>query len=227
MAQLIRTLPGDSLPDLALFYHLLLSALPVLAPAAGSRADKEEPRFVNALVRGMLLALSSCSPEDPCQKKKKLPNPRRWGATCCRGCGAGWRPRWGCLRRRPCRLHAAGTLPPCSTAQPACCPRMLPRSASSAGTIVLSKMLAMLLSVLINRCSWTAYHCCVACRVYAQALLVLDDDDFYRAQTVFTLGQQRAVATALNTLVYRTHCPTPRPRPSAAAAPPYPGGQPR
>jgi hypothetical protein len=66
--------------------------------------------------------------------------------------------------------------------------------------------------------------------VYAQALLVLDDDDFYRAQTLFTLGQQRAIATVLNTLVYRTHCPSaaPRARPSsAAAAPPYPGGQPR
>ena len=50
VSQLIQLLPAEALPDLALFYHLLLSALPILAPAAGSRADKEEPRFVNALV---------------------------------------------------------------------------------------------------------------------------------------------------------------------------------
>ena len=55
-------------------------------------------------------------------------------------------------------------------------------------------------------------------RVYAQALLVLDDDDFYRLQTVFTLGQQRGIATALNTLVFRTFCP-----PSSLAAAVQPG----
>jgi hypothetical protein len=61
VAQLICMLPADALPDLALSYHLLLSALPVLAPAAGSNANKEEPRFVNALVSLSFLAPSSCA----------------------------------------------------------------------------------------------------------------------------------------------------------------------
>ena len=62
-------------------------------------------------------------------------------------------------------------------------------------------------------------------RVYAHALLVLDDHDFHERQAVFSLGQQRAIATALNSLVFRTHCRAP----GAALAqranwrPPYPG----
>jgi hypothetical protein len=62
-------------------------------------------------------------------------------------------------------------------------------------------------------------------RVYAHLLLVLDDEDFYERQDIFTLGQQRAVATALNTLVFRRHCPdlsNPVP-PTAPASPPYQG----
>ncbi|KAL0028291.1 hypothetical protein WJX79_007793 [Trebouxia sp. C0005] len=46
------------------------------------------------------------------------------------------------------------------------------------------------------------------CRVYAHALLVLDDTDFYERQDTFTLSQQRGIATALNALVFRTYCPT-------------------
>ena len=98
MSQLIRVLPADALPDLALFYHLLLSALPVLTPAAGSRPDKEEPRFVNALVR----AIEACDPickilypahTRGCRHNAGLRPIRHWAATCCRACGAGWRKR--------------------------------------------------------------------------------------------------------------------------------------
>lgn len=46
-----------------------------------------------------------------------------------------------------------------------------------------------------------------ACRVYAHALLVIDDNDFYQKQSMFTLAQQRAIATSLNALVFRTHYP--------------------
>ena len=65
-------------------------------------------------------------------------------------------------------------------------------------------------------------------RVYAQALLVLDDDDFYQLQSVFNLGQQRGIATSLNTLVYSTHCPATVAKSLAAPqpAPPYPGRAP-
>ena len=45
------------------------------------------------------------------------------------------------------------------------------------------------------------------CRLYAHTLLVLDDDDFYERQDMFTLAQQRGIATALNALVFRTYCP--------------------
>ncbi|KAL3160392.1 hypothetical protein ABBQ32_010717 [Trebouxia sp. C0010 RCD-2024] len=45
------------------------------------------------------------------------------------------------------------------------------------------------------------------CRLYAHTLLVLDDNDFYERQDMFTLAQQRGVATALNALVFRTYCP--------------------
>ena len=47
----------------------------------------------------------------------------------------------------------------------------------------------------------------VICRIYAHALLVLDDADFHERQDVFTLSQQRGIATALNALVFRTHFP--------------------
>lgn len=51
MTQLLSGLKPDQLPLLAHLYHLLLASLPVLAPATGCRADKEEARLVNALVR--------------------------------------------------------------------------------------------------------------------------------------------------------------------------------
>ena len=50
VSQLLAVLPDDQLPLLAHLYHLLLSALPALAPATASRPEKEEQRFVNALV---------------------------------------------------------------------------------------------------------------------------------------------------------------------------------
>ncbi|KAI3428601.1 hypothetical protein D9Q98_007424 [Chlorella vulgaris] len=45
------------------------------------------------------------------------------------------------------------------------------------------------------------------CRVYGHQLLVVDDYEFYDKQQTFTLGQQRAIAAALNTLVFRTQLP--------------------
>ena len=44
-------------------------------------------------------------------------------------------------------------------------------------------------------------------RVYSHLLLVMDDAEFHGANGILTLGQQRAIATAFNTLVFRTHCP--------------------
>ena len=44
-------------------------------------------------------------------------------------------------------------------------------------------------------------------RVYAHHLLVVDDEDFHSLQQVFNLQQQRAIATALNTLVFKTLAP--------------------
>lgn len=44
-------------------------------------------------------------------------------------------------------------------------------------------------------------------RVYNQCLLVMDDCEFHERQTPFNLGQQRAIAAALNTLVFRTQLP--------------------
>ena len=45
--------------------------------------------------------------------------------------------------------------------------------------------------------------------MHAQALLVLDDEDFHARQDMLSLGQHRAIATALNSLVFHTHCPAP------------------
>lgn len=45
------------------------------------------------------------------------------------------------------------------------------------------------------------------CRVYSHFLVVVDDDDFHELQSTFSLGQQRAIATTLNTLIFRTRCP--------------------
>ena len=55
VSQLLAVLPDDQLPLLAHLYHLLLSALPALAPASASHSDKEEQRFVNALVHTCLI----------------------------------------------------------------------------------------------------------------------------------------------------------------------------
>lgn len=56
-------------------------------------------------------------------------------------------------------------------------------------------------------------------RVYAHTSLVMDDDEFYKLQHTFTLAQQRAIATALNTLVFRTHCPEQQRQPVKGALP--------
>ena len=50
-AQLLQQLPKEDLPLLCLLYWRLLAALPDLAPACGLSAQKEEARYVNALVR--------------------------------------------------------------------------------------------------------------------------------------------------------------------------------
>jgi len=54
---------------------------------------------------------------------------------------------------------------------------------------------------------------------------VLDDDDFYTAQTLFNLGQQRGIATSLNTLVYSTHCPAQVAKAAPKPDVPYPGAR--
>lgn len=60
------------------------------------------------------------------------------------------------------------------------------------------------------------------CRVHAQALLVLDDKDFHERQDMLTLGQHRAIATALNSLVFHTHCPAAQAAQNGARAPTQP-----
>ena len=54
-AQLLQQLPKEDLPLLCLLYWRLLAALPDLAPACGVSAQKEEARYVNALVRARTL----------------------------------------------------------------------------------------------------------------------------------------------------------------------------
>ena len=59
-------------------------------------------------------------------------------------------------------------------------------------------------------------------RVYSHLLLVVDDAEFHDASGILNPGQQRAIATTFNTLVFRTHCPAPssepqqQPQPAAA-----------
>ena len=55
-AQLLQQLPKEDMPLLCLLYWRLLAALPDLAPACGVSAQKEEARFVNALVGARLLS---------------------------------------------------------------------------------------------------------------------------------------------------------------------------
>lgn len=44
--------------------------------------------------------------------------------------------------------------------------------------------------------------------MYSHLLLVMDDQEFYGGSgAILSLGQQRAVATVVNTLVFCTHCP--------------------
>jgi len=48
------------------------------------------------------------------------------------------------------------------------------------------------------------------CRAYTCRLLIMDDVEFYEEQqTVFRLGEQRAIAASLNTLVFCSHIPIP------------------
>ncbi|KAK9903317.1 hypothetical protein WJX75_002686 [Coccomyxa subellipsoidea] len=167
VTQLLSGLKPDQLPLLAHLYHLLLASLPVLAPATGCRADKEEARLVNALAMGSSVL-----------------------------------------------------------------PRLWPWLATSLGLPLEAPMEATrgwdIASLQLGLGGVDPAHAAVFglfCRVYAQALLVLDDDDFYQLQSVFNLGQQRGIATSLNTLVYSTHCPATVAKSLAAPqpAPPYPG----
>ena len=48
-------------------------------------------------------------------------------------------------------------------------------------------------------------------RVISHLLLVVDDAEFHSADGILNPGQQRAVATTFNTLVFRTHCPAQSP----------------
>ena len=61
-AQLLQQLPREGLPLLCLLYWRLLAALPDLAPACGLSAQKEEARYVNALVRAKSLLQPINSP---------------------------------------------------------------------------------------------------------------------------------------------------------------------
>ena len=54
-----------------------------------------------------------------------------------------------------------------------------------------------------------AKMCARARRVYFHLLLVIDDAEFHSDSGALHLGQQRSIATAFNTLVFRTHCPAP------------------
>mmetsp|Transcript_17431 Transcript_17431/g.48587 ORF Transcript_17431/g.48587 Transcript_17431/m.48587 type:complete len:870 (+) Transcript_17431:468-3077(+) len=56
------------------------------------------------------------------------------------------------------------------------------------------------------------------CRLLAHLLLVVDDDDFHNHQDPFSLSVSRAVATALNTLVFCTHVPPAGDQKQAAAS---------
>eukprot|EP00887_Chlorella_sp_A99_P004884 scaffold4.g4884.t1 len=47
------------------------------------------------------------------------------------------------------------------------------------------------------------------CKVYCHSLMVCDDEEFHERQPLFSLAQQRAVAAAVNTLVFRTQLPAP------------------
>ena len=47
---------------------------------------------------------------------------------------------------------------------------------------------------------------------------MLDDEDFHERQDMLSLGQHRAIATALNSLVFHTHCPAAQTAQAAQAA---------
>ena len=61
-AQLLQQLPKEDLPLLCLLYWRLLAALPDLAPACGLTTQKEEARYVNALVRAAAFHIPMTSP---------------------------------------------------------------------------------------------------------------------------------------------------------------------
>ncbi len=48
---------------------------------------------------------------------------------------------------------------------------------------------------------------------------MLDDEDFHERQDMLSLGQHRAIATALNSLVFHTHCPAAQATQSGSKAP--------
>lgn len=55
--------------------------------------------------------------------------------------------------------------------------------------------------------------------------MVTDDYDFHEKQPLFSLGQQRAIAATLNTLVFRTHLPASAQQAQQAAASPRQAGR--
>ena len=57
------------------------------------------------------------------------------------------------------------------------------------------------------------------CRAYTCRLMIMDDVEFYEEQqTVFGLGEQRAIAASLNTLVFCSHIPIPIPASSSSSS---------
>lgn len=48
---------------------------------------------------------------------------------------------------------------------------------------------------------------------------MLDDEDFHERQDMLSLGQHRAIATALNSLVFHTHCPAAQAAQNGSRAP--------
>ena len=66
---------------------------------------------------------------------------------------------------------------------------------------------------------WTWFEQLLLCRVHAQALLVLDDQDFHERQEMLSLARHRAIATVLNSLVFHTHCPAAPAAQNSAQAP--------
>ena len=82
-----------------------------------------------------------------------------------------------------------------------------------------ARLLGSLNSKSVTQCILKMRGSVFCCRVHAQALLVLDDEDFHERQDMLSLGQHRAIATALNSLVFHTHCPAAQTAQTGSRAP--------